>query len=210
MHIYSWGDFMARCCNNTKAAGRITGNPLNGLCERVCVAVKKVFDGSERSFSGENFTLALNVEGPAPYTFIEARSSGNTAVSNLIVGETSGARTRVSFTAVVPITVIYTDASGASRAAASSISIPRELRLRLPSEAVTPYEIEVATGLYANLGTLNGNGVLTITVCARQIVRVTASVELLVPSYGYCEYPEYNDDATASCLGLLQPPVFPE
>lgn len=26
---------------NTKAAGRITGNPMCGLCERVCIEAKK-------------------------------------------------------------------------------------------------------------------------------------------------------------------------
>ena len=30
---------------NTKAAGRITGNPMCGLCERVCIEAKKIFDG---------------------------------------------------------------------------------------------------------------------------------------------------------------------
>lgn len=199
---------MAQCCN-TKMAGRINGNALNGLCERVCIAVKKVFDGCVRNFSSETFSLALNVEGVAPYVFTEARGSGNTSISNLVITETDGARSRVTFTADTPITVIYSDASGVSRAVSATFSVQRAVSLRLPSEAITPYEIEVATGLYSNVGSINASGVLVMTVCARQIVRVVASVELLVPSYGYCEYPECNEESSSACAGLLQLPIFP-
>ena len=34
-------------CNSNNAdrcPGNISGNPLNGLCEKVCIQVKKVFD----------------------------------------------------------------------------------------------------------------------------------------------------------------------
>ncbi len=201
---------MACYCNNTKAAGRISGNPLNGLCERICIAVKKVFDGCERSFSGESFSLALSVVGLPPYSFIEARSNGATTVTNLTVTSTENARSRVSFTANVPVSVTYSDASGTTRSINTTLQISRDVLLRLPSEAVVPYEIEVATGLFANVGSINDSGLLSMTVCARQIVRVVADVEILVPSYGYCEYPECAEDGDASCLGLLQLPVFPD
>ena len=56
---------------NTKAAGRIYGNPLCGLCERVCIEVKKVFDGCITRIGNIPYTVALSNFTPGtvqPYT----------------------------------------------------------------------------------------------------------------------------------------------
>lgn len=196
---------------NTKRAGRINGNPLCGLCERVCIETKKVFDGCSYRISDTNFFVTLtSFSTVAPsYTFIEARSSGFTAVNNLVISPEVDGKNRATFIASVPITVYYIDANGVNGTANGVINIPRSVNLRLPSDALSPYEIEVATGLYANLGQFTSPSTVSISVCARQIVKVTATVQLLVPSYGYCEYPECSDDGQ-SCLGALERPLFPE
>ena len=63
---------------NTLRAGRITGDPAAGLCERMCIEVKRVFDGCRESVSNQNFTLELNGIPPQavpPLTFIRDRKS---------------------------------------------------------------------------------------------------------------------------------------
>ena len=42
-----------------RCPGRINGNPVNGLCEKVCVEAEKVFDACIRQTQEEGITLAL-------------------------------------------------------------------------------------------------------------------------------------------------------
>ena len=64
-----------------RGPGRITGNPMNGLCERVVIQAQKVFDACIRQTQEEGITLALtgfNPENPVyPLTFLSARSTTN-------------------------------------------------------------------------------------------------------------------------------------
>lgn len=195
---------------NYRQAGRISGNPLCGLNERICVEVKRVFDGCQRRFSGESFTFAVqNTESfTQPFSFVEARQNGNTVISNLVATALDNGRTRFTFVTSVPLSVTFTDANGVTGVGSAELIIPREVTFRTPGEAVVPYALEATTGVYANIGTFNGS-VATVTVCALQIVRLTATVELLLPSYGYCEYPECSDDGENSCRGLFELPLFP-
>ena len=107
--------------NNTKAAGRITGSPLCGLCERVCIEAKKISDGCIGRFGNVTFTVALSdfTGGmTTPYTFERAVSSGATTLENLTVTAIRGNRSRVAFDSFIPITVYYTDAAGVAGTAA--------------------------------------------------------------------------------------------
>lgn len=194
---------------NYKQAGRINGNPLCGLNERVCIAVKRVFDGNRRRYSGDSFSTQVNIPAgfTPPYTFVEARQSGETVVSALTVTALDNGRTRYSFVTTVPLTISFTDGVGARGSGYGEIVIPRDVVFNTPGEAVFPYELEATTGVYANVGSFSGE-TATFTVCALQIIRLTARVELLVPSYGYCEYPDATDDEDR-CRGLFELPLFP-
>ena len=67
-----------------RGPGRINGNPLNGLCEKVCVEVKKVFDACMKQTQEDGVVLNLTGNVPAnptyPLTFISARSVSTTGV----------------------------------------------------------------------------------------------------------------------------------
>ena len=64
--------------HSDKCPGTITGNPLNGLCEKVCIQAQKIFDACIKQIQIENYTLTLDDQLPAnptyPLTFISARS----------------------------------------------------------------------------------------------------------------------------------------
>ena len=198
---------------NTKAAGRIYGNPLCGLCESVCIEVKKIFDGCITRIGNIPYTIQLSNFTPGtvqPYTYVTSRNSGASVVSDLVVIPVRERRSRLRFTVTTPITVYYTDSLGASGSATGNLVINRDIVLSVPEASVLPYFVEAATSVTGNVGAFNSDGTsVTVTPCIVQIVRVAANVEILVPSYGYCEYPEVEEFAEEDCEGVFGLPVFP-
>ena len=96
---------------NERCPGPITGNPLNGLCERMCIQTTKVFDSCMKQISLSDYTLTLTNFNPATYTepltFVSGVSSGTSTISNLSV-ERFDERpnfARVSATVNIPVTV---------------------------------------------------------------------------------------------------------
>ncbi|MDR0426526.1 MAG: hypothetical protein LBH24_05060 [Clostridiales bacterium] len=199
---------------NFKAAGRIGGNPLTGLCERVCIQTRRIFDGCMSQYANTAADLTLsNLEPPglaAPFTYVGAVDTGPTVISNLTVTPAAGGdRSRVRFDATQGVTVSFTDANGASGSAESAMLFRRDVLLRLPTEALTPYQIEVATKIMSRIGSFEGSGIVGIRCCVVQLIRVVTTVELLVPSYGYCEYPYCQEFADSICPGFFETPIFP-
>ena len=191
-------------------AGTICGNPICGLSERICINVRKIFDGCITRYSDRTFTLAFDgeLEGTAPFTFVEARSSGPSVVTDLVVTPLGRNRNRVQMVVTTPVTVTYTDSTGATFTATSTVSIPRDVILNLPEDSLSAYLIDVATNLVATIGEFD-DGTLTITACVVQIIRVIVNVDILVPSYGYCEYPSCDEYADEVCRELFNLPIFP-
>ena len=58
--------------------GPITGNPLHGLCEKVCIQVNKVFDACMKQVTEENVSVTVTDPVPAnpalPLTFLSAKN----------------------------------------------------------------------------------------------------------------------------------------
>ncbi len=60
---------MSFFCNfqSDRCPGQINGNPLNGLCEKVCIQVKKVFDACMQQTQLNDIVLPLtNFTPPNP------------------------------------------------------------------------------------------------------------------------------------------------
>jgi len=59
---------MSFCNNNStqdRCPGNINGNPMNGLCEKVCIQAEKIFDACIKQTQLENYTLVLTDFVPA-------------------------------------------------------------------------------------------------------------------------------------------------
>jgi len=197
---------------NTKRAGAICDNPLNGLCERVCIEVNKVFDGCITRYTDNTYTAILTDFTPgtvAPFTFVTARSSGESTISNFVATPIDSRRSRVQMNVTFPITVEYTDANGVAGTATSSITIARDVVLKLPSDSIMPYSIKVITNLVSTTGNFTSETSVSFRGCVVQIIKVIVTVDLLVPSYGYAEYPNCVDYEGEVCEGLLNTPIFP-
>ena len=80
-----------------KCPGSITGNPLNGITEKVCIQAEKIFDAAIKQTQLDNYSLTLTdltPENPTyPLTFISARSTvAEATVTNLNVERQSDKR----------------------------------------------------------------------------------------------------------------------
>lgn len=190
-------------------AGPICGNPLCGLKERVCINVRKVYDGCITRFQDRVLTLALmDLQGTAPYTYVEARSNGASVISNTVITPLGNNRNRIQMDVTTPLAITYTDATGASYVSQTSVTLQRDIILDLPNDSLSAYSLEAFTNIVSTIGEISGS-TATIRCCIVQITRVIVNVDILVPSYGYCEYPPCSEYSDEICEGLFNLPVFP-
>ena len=56
-------------CQSDKCPGSMTGNPLNGLTEKVCIQAEKIFDACIKQTQIENYSLTLTDPTPATVTY---------------------------------------------------------------------------------------------------------------------------------------------
>ncbi|GHV02473.1 hypothetical protein FACS1894211_13910 [Clostridia bacterium] len=200
-----------------RSPGAINGNPLNGLCEKVCVQVKKVFDACIRQTQEENVTIVLKnfvPEKPAqPLTFISCRStSPKGIVSNLIIDrlEEKPRQARVRCTVTLPMECIFVDANGVEGKAATSVSINEDIILFVPEPSIIPYQFEAVVSAVALDGVPAGADAFRCNVCITVILKVIIETELLIPSYGYCHIPPCQEFTQEVCSGFFELPLYPD
>ncbi len=204
--------------NSDKCPGPVKGNPLNGLCEKTCIQVKKVFDAciQQTQLTGTVLTLENFTPNPPTYplTFVSARNTVSKGViSNLTVEPVSGERpntSRVKADVIIPMSVAYVDANGVEGVATSSITINKDVILCIPSASVMSYDIEAVVSAVSTIGTYTGEGQFTIDACVTVILKVVMEVELLIPSYGYAVLPPCQDYTAEVCTGFFELPIYPE
>ena len=92
---------------------------MNGLCERVSIQAKKVFDACMKQSQEDGFQITLTSLTPAnptyPLTFVSAKSISTEATINSLQVDAIQDRqnlSRVQITYTLPVEVIYTDANG--------------------------------------------------------------------------------------------------
>lgn len=196
--------------------GTITGNPLNGLCEKVCIQAEKIFDAGIIQTRLENYNAVITDPVPAnptyPLTFISARSlSTGVTVSNLNVErQTEGQCARVQVTVTVPIEIVYVDAAGVEGKASSSVTLNEDVLMFVPSASVMPYTVTAVASCVSPEGTFSGDGAFAISACITLILKVAMQVELLVPSYGYCAIPPAQEYTQEVCSGFFELPLYPQ
>lgn len=196
-----------------KKVGRITGNPLDGLCERMCIEVRQVFDACLTRRDNASFTLTLTDFTPGttpPFTYVGLVNYDEPRITNLTVDSAAGeARSRVTFDLNIPVSVNYTDSEGRSGVARSVMTLSRDLLLRLPSESLAPYQIEAVAAVRSSIGSFISEDTVNFVYCIIDIIKVIVNVDILVPTYGYPVYPGCRECGQA-CPGILNLPLFPE
>ena len=181
-----------------------SGNINDGLCCRMVIEVKRVFDGC--ASSDENITLTLTTDAifPQGAEFVSARVVGSELVGYSVTSCGNGF-SRVVGEIVTTFAVTYS-LNGQLTTVQAEQSENKDVLLRLPtSNSAVPYSIEVQTNMRIGSGAIIGNNAVSITGCRIQIIKVTALVDILVPTYGYCSYPPCTG---CSCPGIDN--IFPE
>ena len=209
---------MSFFCNfqSDRCPGQINGNPLNGLCEKVCLEAKKVFDACMQQSQLTGIVLDitnLTPDNPTyPLTFISAKSlTSRGVISNLLVEplneRPNAARVKADIT--IPVSVAYVDANGVEGAALSSVTVTKDVILNVPSASIMPYEVEAIVSLVSTQGTYTAENQFTIDACVSIILKIVMEVELLVPSYGYATIPPCQEYTQEMCAGFFELPLFP-
>ncbi len=196
--------------------GPIVNNPLKGLCEKVCIQVKKVFDAclKQQHIEGETLTLEnFQPENPTfPLTFVSGQSSTTIKpfLTNLVVTRFDDRPNfaRISATANMPLDIVYTDANGVQGVAQGVLTLPIDVVLFVPQPSIIPFEIELIASVMVANGTFDGTSI-TVECCVLTILKVVAETELLVPSYGYCHIPQCQEFSQNVCEGFFDMPLFP-
>ena len=200
-----------------KCPGSITGNPLNGLTEKVCIQAEKIFDAGIKQTRLENYSLTLTDVTPAtvtyPLTFVSARSvSAEATVTNLTVERQPDKQcARVQATVSVPVEVLFTDANGVDGSATATVSLPVDAFLYVPAPSIMPFSVRALVSVVAPDGTYNDETQgFNVSLCVTMIIKISMPVEVLVPSYGYCMIPPLQEYSQEVCAGFFELPLYPQ
>ena len=200
-----------------KCPGSITGNPLNGLTEKVCIQAEKIFDAGIKQNRLENYSLTLTNVTPAtvtyPLTFVSARSvSAEATVTNLTVERQPDKQcARVQATVSVPVEVLFTDANGTDGSATATVSLPVDAFLYVPAPSIMPFSVRALVSVVAPDGTYNEETQgFNVSLCVTLIIKISMPVEVLVPSYGYCMIPPLQEYSQEVCAGFFELPLYPQ
>ncbi len=200
-----------------KCPGAITGSPLNGLAEKVCIQAEKIFDACIKQTQMESYALTLTDLTPAnptyPLTFVSARSlTAEATVTGLNVERQADRPcARVQAIVTIPVEVLYTDAAGVEGSATGSVAMPIDVLLYVPSPSIMPFTVRAVASVAAPEGTFDPatNG-FTVRLCSTVIIKISMPVEILVPSYGYCVIPPAQEYSQEVCAGFFELPLYPQ
>ena len=200
-----------------KCPGSITGNPVNGLTEKVCIQAEKIFDACIKQGQMESYALTLTdltPENPTyPLTFVSARSVDSDAtVSGLVVErQTDRPCARVQASVSIEMEVLYTDAAGVDGSATAVVTIPVDVLLYVPSPSIIPFTVRAVASVVAPEGTYDATTQgFTVSLCSTLILKVSMPVEILVPTYGYCALPPAQEYSQEVCAGFFELPLYPQ
>ena len=196
--------------------GNINGNPLHGLCEKVCIQVKKVFDACLKQGQEDNVIITLTDNTPAnpafPLTFVSARSTSTVpTLTNVVIDRLPDRPgfARVQATVGIPVEVIYTDANGVEGVGNGTATFTQDVILFVPEPSVIPYRLEGVVSLVSPEGTYIPENTFSATCCVTIILKIVMETELLVPSYGYTAIPPCNEYSQEVCSGFFELPLYP-
>lgn len=228
MSFYSYKN-----ANSTHCPCSLSGNEvLNGLNEKVCIQVQRVYDSClfQEQLDEQRITLISYGLVPSsgcgcqdqgdccnqptmPITFESCRSTTTEGtIRNLSVERLCDRPcfARVRGQVDVPIDILFTDANCREYIGRGVVTVDRDVLLSIPDESIVPYSIEAMVSAICVSGTYVGNNVFELEICVTVLLKVLAKVEILVPSYGFCEVPPCEEFADSVCDEFFSLPLFPQ
>ena len=222
MSFYSYKNANPGCC-----PGTISGNALDGLNEKVCIQVQRVYDSclQQQQLTNVNVTVTsyaqvvttgcgcnADTEEVPPITFESCRSSSmDVDISNLTVERLCDRPcfARVRGTLQIPIDILFTDSRCVEYIGKGIVTVNKDVLLAVPDDSIVPFTLEGMASAVCVAGSYQGNNVFRLTVCVTVVLKVLARVEILVPSYGFCTIPPCEEFADSVCDEFFSLPLFP-
>ena len=232
MSFYSYKNANPSCC-----PGTISGSALDGLQEKICVQVKRVYDSALKQQQLDNAVVTITsyaqvvgtsgcgcgcsanqteVAEPsqpvAPITFESCRSSTTEGtIRNLSVERLCDRPcfARVRATVDVPIDILFVDSRCIEYIGKGVVSVDQDLLLSIPDESIVPYTLESMVSAICVSGTYLSDNQFRMTICVTIILKVLADVEIMIPSYGFCPIPPAEEFAESVCDEFFSLPLFP-
>ncbi len=216
---------------NTAGCPGIVGNDvLNGLNEKICIQVQRVYDSCLQQEQIDDVDVTLvsyglvpscgcgtndtneNTQPVMPIAFESCRSTSTEGtIRDLTIDRLCDrpcfARVRCKID--VPIDILFTDANCREYIGRGVVTVNKDVLLSIPDESIVPYTLESMVSAICVSGTYRGNNVFRLTVCVTVILKVLAKVEILVPSYGFCTVPPCEEFADNVCDEFFSLPLFP-
>ena len=229
MSFYSYKN-----ANPDASPGRIMGDAVRGLDEKVCVQVKRVYDSCMQQESIENVNVTVttitpviceepccgggsdNVPLPSvapPVCFESCRScSSSGTVRNLSIDRLCDRPqfARIRGVVDIPVDILFSDSKCQEFIGRGVISVTKDVLMSIPDESIVPFTLETLVSAICVTGTYVGNNQFQLTACVTIILKILAEVEMLIPSYGFCPIPPCEEFSENVCDEFFSLPIFPQ
>ena len=139
--------------NQDRCPGNINGNPMNGLCERVCVQTTKIFDACmmQTTLDATITLTELTPEDPKdPLIYVSGNSTtnvGTIAALTVTPIQDKPGLSRVTTTVDIPVQINYTDANGTQGYGTGTVSVPLDVIMCVPTGSVITPTIAATVNL---------------------------------------------------------------
>lgn len=187
-------------CANTTNRG-CDCNCRDNTCTCSCPSCGTTISHEEAVDNAENSPCSL----PQPFgtwTFVSCRSSTTKGkISNLTIERMCDRPqfARVKCTVSVPIDVLFTDQRCQEWIGQACVSIDRDILLCIPDDSIIPFTLESLVSAICVSGSYIGSCTFEITLCVSIVLKVLAEVDIMIPTYGFCQVPPAEEYAESVC-----------
>ena len=136
------------------------------------------------------------------WTFESCRSSTTRgAISDLTIDRLCDRPQygRVRANISVPIDVLFIDAACQEWMGQATLTVAKDVLLAIPDESIVPFRVESLVSAICVSGSYIGDRKFQITICVTIVLKIIAEVEVMIPSYGFCEIPPAEEFAENVC-----------
>lgn len=187
-------------------------NCTGNACSCTCRACNAPLTHEQAVENAENSPCPL----PAPvgnWTFESCRSSTTKGtISDLTIDRLCDrpqfARVRANIS--VPIDVLFVDARCQEWMGQATVSVAKDVLLAIPDESIVPFALESLVSAICVSGRYIGDCQFEIDVCVTIVLKILAEVEVMIPSYGFCQIPPSEEFAENVCDEFFSLPLFPQ
>ena len=197
-------------CRHTGSARGCTCSCTDNQCSCTC-PTSGVLSHEDAVHNAENH------QGPLPtpcgqWTFESCRSSttkGN--IRNLTIDRMCDRPqfARIKGVVDIPIDVLFTDERCQEWMGNAVVSVSKDVLLAIPEESIVPFTLESLVSAICVTGTYIGNCKFEITICVTVVLKILAEVEVMIPTYGFCQIPPCEEFADNVCDEFFSLPLFP-